>query len=474
MSTRPVLSRRGGRGIGRRRTAALAAVAVLAAACGAGAPAGSSPAASPTTAASGSVSSSTAAAGSVAAGSTAGGSTAAGSAGGTATSSPAAGGTSGAATADWAAVLARAKGQTVNWYMYGGDETLNRFVTGYVAQQLAADGVTLQQVRITDTAQALDKVLGEKQAGRTSGGSVDAIWVNGENFATGVQAGLWSCGWPRQLPNARYVDFADPAVANDFGVPVDGCEAAWQRADSALVYDSAALTAADVASVSSLFAWAKAHPGRLTYPALPDFTGSMAVRTVLYDTVGGPSALAGAFDETRYTAAAQRLWPRLRELAPSLWKGGATYPQSQDQVEKLYADGEISAYFTYGPGAVGEQVRKGQFPDTTREAVLSVGNIGNVSFLAVPAAAAHHDAALVLANVLQDPRTQLELYKAEGAYPAIDLDRLDAPTRAQFAAVPVPESVLPLDRLTAHTQPELASGYVTRIEKDWKTEVLQR
>jgi len=374
---------------------------------------------------------------------------------------------------DWSAVLAEANGQTVNWYMYGGDDVLNTFVTGYVADRLADAGVTLNQVKITDTADAVNKVIGEKQAGRTEGGSVDMIWINGVNFATGQQAKLWSCGWDRALPNSRFVDFANHAVANDFGVPVDGCEAVWQQANSALVYDSSALGTSDVASVTSLLAWAKAHPGRFTYPALPDFTGSMAVRTILYDTIGGPSRLAGAFDQTAYAPAATRLWTRLNAIEPTLWRGGRTYPQSQSAVEKLYADGETSAFFTYGPGSIGPNVDKHLFPATTREAVLSVGNIANESFVAIPANAAHRAGASVLANILQDPQTQLALYRAESIYPGIDLAKTDAATQRQFAGVPLSPSVLPLADLTAHAVPELASGYVARIEKDWKTNVLQ-
>ena len=374
----------------------------------------------------------------------------------------------------WESVLAGAKGQTVHWYMYGGDATLNTFVTDYLTPRLKTLGVTLDPVKIDDTADAVNKVLGQKQAGRTSGGAVDAVWINGENFATGVQAKLWYCGWARSLPNSKYVDFTDPAVTSDFGVAVKGCESAWQSANSALVYDSTKLTASDVSSVTNLLAWAKANPGRFTYPALPDFTGSMAVRTLLYDTIGGPSSLAGSFDAAKYAPVATRLFDRLNALAPTLWRGGKTYPQSQDAVEKLYANGEISAYFTYGPGAVGDVVKQGRFPSTTREAVPSVGNIANISNIAIPADASHRDGALVLANLLQDPQTQLALYKAEGIYPAVDLTKTSAAVRGQFAAVPLSPSVLPLSALTANTQPELASGYVTRIEKDWKSEVLQR
>ena len=386
-------------------------------------------------------------------------------------SSPAAPSAS-AGTTDFAATLAAAKGQTVNWYMYGGDDTLNTFVNGYVKPKLAALGVTLNQVKITDTVTAVNKVLADKQAGTPS--SVDAIWINGENFATGKQADLWECGYPASLPNTKYVDLTQPAVANDFGLPVEGCESVWQQANSALVYDSSKLTAADVKSVTSLFAWAKAHPGQFTYPAPPDFTGSMAVRTFFYDTNGGAANFPGAFDKGKYSPAADKLWKRLNDLAPSLYKKGSTYPAAQTDVEKLFGNGEISAFLTYGPGAVGASVAKKTFPATTREAVLDVGNISNYSFLSIPKTSPHKAAAEVLANVLLDPASQLELYTKEGVFPAIDVAKTEPAVQAMFKGVSTSPSVLPLADLTAHAQPELASTYVTTIEKDWKTNVLQK
>lgn len=388
------------------------------------------------------------------------------------TGAPAAGQVSGATSGSFAVTLAAAKGQTVNWYMYGGDDTLNTFVNGFVKAKLAALGVTLNQVKITDTVTAVNKVLAEKQAGTPS--SVDAIWINGENFATGKQADLWECGYAQGLPNAKHVDFTKPAVANDFGLPVQGCESVWQQANSALVYDSKKLAAGDVKSVSALFAWAKAHPGQFTYPAPPDFTGSMAVRTFFYDTNGGPTGFAGAFDSAKYSPAATKLWQRLNDLAPSLYKKGKTYPAGQTDIEKLYANGELSAFLTYGPGAVSDAVKKGTYPASTRESVLDIGNISNYSFVSIPKSSPHKAAAEVLANVLLDPASQLQLYKAEGVFPGIDVAKTDPSTQAAFAAVSTSPSVLPLAELVTHAQPELASTYVTTIEKDWKTNVLQK
>ncbi len=121
---------------------------------------------------------------------------------------------------NWPAVLAQAHGQTVRWWMYGGDTRVNRYVDEMVRPAAAKLGVNLQRVPVTDTADAVQRVVAEQRAGRRGGGSVDLIWINGANFAQGAGAGLWLRDWAPRLPNARYVDWSDPTIANDFGVPV--------------------------------------------------------------------------------------------------------------------------------------------------------------------------------------------------------------------------------------------------------------
>ena len=59
---------------------------------------------------------------------------------------------------------------------------------------------------------------GEKESGVTDKGSVDLIWINGENFRTMKQAELVFCGYLESLPNNQLVDWENPAIANDFGV----------------------------------------------------------------------------------------------------------------------------------------------------------------------------------------------------------------------------------------------------------------
>lgn len=374
---------------------------------------------------------------------------------------------------DWASVEQAAAGQTVNWYMFGGSDPINEYVNGYVKEALAERDITLNQVRVTDTAEVVNRVLGEKQAGRDEG-TVDMIWINGENFKTGKQADLWYCGWADELPNAEFVDFDDPAVTTDFGEPVEDCEASWSRAQSLVVYDSAKLGEADVASLDALERWVSTNPGRFTYAAPPDFTGSMVVRTFLYDVAGGPDELLGKFDQAKYDELAPQLWKRLNDLEPSLYRAGETYPQGGPEVQQLYAQGEVDAYLAYGAGDLVQQVQDGVLPATTRTAVFDEGTIGNISFVTIPENAPNREAALVLANLLQSPEGQYQKQVVTGAYPGIDVATVPEDVRARFGAIPVAEADLPFAEQVENSQPELVAEWVTNLDEDWVTEVLQQ
>src|ERR687891_2463895 len=134
------------------------------------------------------------------------------------------------AGARWSEIVERAQGQTVRWWMFGGDERVNRYVDEVVAPTVERAGLKLERVPVTDTADAVQRVVAQRRAGQTSGGDVDLIWINGENFAAGKSAGLWLEDWVPRLPNARYLDLQDPTIARDFQVPVEGQEAPWSRA----------------------------------------------------------------------------------------------------------------------------------------------------------------------------------------------------------------------------------------------------
>ncbi|WP_026535816.1 ABC transporter substrate-binding protein, partial [Arthrobacter sp. H14] len=213
---------------------------------------------------------------------------------------------------DYADVLAEADGQTVDLWMYGGDQQGNKYVDDVLAPAAAQQGVELRRVPVADTADAVNRVLTELQAGRDDG-SVDLVWVNGANFGTGKQAGAWRCGWTNLLPNMEYTDPDDPLITHDFGIPVDGCEAPWHKAQFTYVYNSEAITDPPT-SLEGILEWAEENPGRFTYPAPPDFTGSVFLREVLLSTAGGAEKVPQEFSEEAFERFAPEAIQRLDRL----------------------------------------------------------------------------------------------------------------------------------------------------------------
>ncbi len=385
---------------------------------------------------------------------------------------PTGGGTS-AAAPSWDQVLADARGQQVSLWMWGGDAKGNAYVDTVLAPAAATLGVTLRRVPVADTADALTRILAEHQAGVTHGGAVDLVWVNGENFRTGQQAAVWACGWADQLPNARYLDPADPLLRSDFGTPVNGCESPWHKAQFVLAYNSAEVPDPPT-TIPGLLAWANAHPDRFTYPAPPDFTGSAFLREALYASVGGPSHVPATYSASAAAAVTPPLWQELKDVAPSLWHGGGTYPRDIDQLNSLYAGDQVSFTMTYGPATLDALVANGTFPASTKVLSLRGGTLGNASFLAIPADAAHAAGAKVVANLALSPAQQLA--KAEpnvwGQYTVLDMSRLPPDVATSFAALPSSSVVPPFSTLSRDAQPELAAAWVAPLDRGWRTAVL--
>lgn len=345
---------------------------------------------------------------------------------------------------DWDAVLAEADGQTVQLWMWGGDAVLNAYIENEVAPRVAEFGVTLEQVRLDDTADGIARIVSETEAG-TDDGAVDLLWVNGKNFAQGKEAGLWAPDWVSGLPNAALLDPDDATVFNDFGVPTDGQEAPWSRAAFTFAYDSSRLTDPPT-TFDELAAWIDENPGRFTYPAPPDFTGSAFVRQAV-QAMGEDEA----FD-------------MFSGVSENLWSEGSAYPKDETELNTLFANGEVDLAMSYNPNFVQVNVEQGLFTDTTRPFVFDQGTLQNVSFLAMPANAGSSAGAMVVMNEMLSPELQ-----------ALKLDQVGVPSVVDLPDDVIAEQIEETPfRLTDFGTPlvELPAADVPVIDERWLAEVL--
>lgn len=376
---------------------------------------------------------------------------------------------------NWDEVLAAAEGTTVNWFMWGGSENINNHVNEKIGGPLKElYGVTLNQVPLDDTADAVNKVLNEKAAGQNSGGSIDAIWINGENFRTLKEAGLLYPSFTELLPNSQVVDWGNPAINRDFGVAVDGQESPWASFQLVMEHNSANVETPPQ-SFEELRDWVKENPGSFTYPSLPNHVGGAFVRQVFYWAAGSPDPFLEEFDQAVYDEYAPVVWDYLNEIEPHLWREGSTYPEL-GAMPDLLANQEIDFAMEYNSSRASNYIEEGLYPDTIRTYIFETGSLANVSYVAIPYNASNPAAAMVLTNYLVSPEYQIIMTNpAElGWKVAIDPTRLSDEEKAALDAVPNGVATLPADVLSAGALPEASASWVSVIEEGWIENVLQK
>jgi len=373
-----------------------------------------------------------------------------------------------ALAAEWDSILAEAKGQTVYWHAWGGDPKINDFITWIGEKASERYGVTLDHVKLASTADAVARVLAERQAGQTEGGAVDLIWINGENFAAMKAQGLLFGPFAEDLPNWPLVDVAGkPATVTDFTLPTEGYESPWAMAQLVFEYDTERLKTPPQ-TIDSILEWSKSNPGRLTYPQPPDYLGTTFLKQVLYGVMVDPSVLQSPVDDAAYAAQVAPLWTYLDALHPTLWREAKAFPQNEPALGQLLADGEIDISFAFNPGRASAEIAAGNLPDTVRTFVLKGGTIGNASFVAIPFNAAHRAGALVIANLILDPEVQARAQDPNilGFQTVLNLQALTPEDRARFDALELGLATLsPADLGPVLLEPH--ASWMTRIAQDW-------
>jgi len=370
---------------------------------------------------------------------------------------------------DWDAVLEQARGQTVYWNAWGGDPRTNDYIAWAGQQVQEQFGVTLEHVKLSDTATAVSTVISEKAAGQADGGSIDLIWINGANFASMKENNLLFGPWSEDIPNWALLDPEEnPALTEDFTVPVDGLEAPWSMARVVFYYDSARVSEPPETMLDFLD-WTQANPGRFTYPQPPDFLGTTFLKQALMELVSNRNPLYAPVSEGNYDAVTAPLWEYIEALTPGLWRQGQAYPQNGPAQRQLMADSEIDIAISFSPGEASAAIANAELPDTVRSMVLQGGTIGNASFLAIPFNANAKAGAMVVANYLMSVDAQLHKQDATvmGTPTVLSMGKLTPEDAARFAALDLGIATLsPADLGPALPEPH--PSWMELISADWE------
>ena len=364
----------------------------------------------------------------------------------------------------WSQIEAQARGQTVYFNAWGGSDAINSYIQWAAAEVLQRHGVKVEHVKVTDTADVVKRVRNEKAAGKADG-SVDMVWINGENFLAMKREGLLFGPFAEQLPSFAYVDVqGKPTTRIDFSEPVAGMEAPWGMAQLTFMADSKRVPKPPH-SLTELLAFAKANPGRVSYPRPPNFHGSTFVKQALVDLNKDRTALYQPVTQETLAKATAPLWAYLDALHPHLWRAGKQFPNTAAAMLQMMADGELLMALTFNPNEAANEIAAKRLPTSVMSYQFTSGTIGNTHFLAIPVNARAPAGAQVFINFLLGAQAQAR--KADiaiwGDPTVLAPGKLPAAQRAMFAAKPLPGQL----GTTAPAIAEPHGSWVDPIEKEW-------
>ncbi|MBC7438247.1 MAG: ABC transporter substrate-binding protein [Bdellovibrionales bacterium] len=365
----------------------------------------------------------------------------------------------------WAATLAKARGQRVFMNAWGGSERTNAYLQWAGAEVEKRFGVAVEHVKLTDTAEAVKRVRGEKAAGKLADGTVDVIWINGENFLTMKREALLFGPFAESLPAFQYVDVAGkPTTRMDFSEPVDGMEAPWGMAQFNFYADRKRVSNPP-RSMAALADFARANPGRVTYPRPPAFIGTTFLKQALVELNADRTALYKPVTPEALARAAAPLWSYLDALHPALWRAGKQFPQSPAAIRQMMADGELMIAMSFNPNEAANEIVAKRLPDSVYSFQPEAGAIGNTHFLAIPFNARAKEGAQVLIDFLLSPEAQAR--KADiavwGDPTVLALGKLPAAERARFNARPAAGQL----EVPAPVILEPHGSWVDPLEREW-------
>ncbi|ELY3086328.1 ABC transporter substrate-binding protein [Klebsiella aerogenes] len=360
---------------------------------------------------------------------------------------------------NWQSISQQARGQTVWFNAWGGAPAVNRYLDWVSAEVKRDYAVDLRIVHIADAADAVKRIQTEARAGRSRGGSIDLLWVNGENFRTLKQANLLRSGWAEKLPNWRYVDTRKP-VREDFSLATDGAESPWGGAQLTFIARRSQL-AEPPDSAQALLAFATAHPGSVTYPRPPDFTGTAFLEQLLVALTDRPEALRQPPEAASFAAVTAPLWAYLDRLHPQLWRQGRDFPLSPARMDAMLAQGTLQLSLTFNPLHAQQKAASGELPQDSYSFGFKQGMLGNVHFVAIPANARATAGAQVVANFLLSPQAQLRKADPQiwGDPSVLDPEKLNDAQRAALYAVQ-PKATPPM-------LAEPHAAWVDALEQEW-------
>ncbi len=330
--------------------------------------------------------------------------------------------------------LAFAEAGRIDWYT-DSDTNILDFWTNTVAPKFEAANPGLK-LNLVDAGDGMDAITSRALAALQTKTDPQAdVIEQGDPLSPkgAMEAGLY-VNMKGALSNWSKIN--PLAVQTEFGAPYRGSQVL-------LAFDGSKVKAEEAPKTfEDLVKWIKANPGQFIYNR-PDKGGSGGnfVRRVIHE-VNGRDPSKFTVDNFTPEYAEKMLapaWDLLKDLAPSLFEGGA-YTGGNTPSIQLLSQSAVTMIPAWSDMAL-QNITNGVLPETTGLVQLSdLAFCGGFAQSVVFANGANKDAALKLVDFVLSEEIQSAIIAELGGFPGVAWDYVSPELRAKYQSV-VPSSI---------------------------------
>ncbi len=370
---------------------------------------------------------------------------------------------------DWKDVLKEASGQTIYFHAWGGAKNINSYIKWASDEVKKKYDISVKHVKVSDTANVVAKILSEKNVKKNNNGTVDLVWINGENFSLmKTNDLLFNEKWIFSSPNSKFLDFSNnPSLLNDFGIPTDGMEMPWGVSQLNFYYDTKYIKSPPKSALE-LKNYIIRNKGRFTFPQPPDFVGTSFLKQILIELISDKNFLKSNYIANKHERELDPLWQWLEEVTPYLWRNGKNYPSNYLAMTELVAEREIDFGMAFNIAHASNSISEGKLSNSVRSYIHDKGTLANVHFLAIPYNSSNKAASRVFVDFLISPKAQIKKQNKDfwGDPSVISISKLSQKWRNRFSSLPRGVATLTNQDLKMKLE-EPHPSWVKIIEDKW-------
>jgi putative spermidine/putrescine transport system substrate-binding protein len=371
-------------------------------------------------------------------------------------------------TEQWNRLLDSSEGTIVNLLYYSKEEPVIEWLKNDFTKDLSIKyGIDLR-LQFMELSKIENLLLDSKS--NEENHDYDIVYISDDGFKALKENGLLYPDVLKKLPN-YYTNINHEAysVNYDEGIPVEFMEVPIFKNQLVFIHNEDIIYETP-STFDEFKELAVDNREKITYPHPSTEAGLAFILSAIASKVD-VEALNRASDnkEEIYDIVKPGL-DYLEDLDGYLYNAGESYPNSIEQMDELYVNGDLLFTMTMDFNKATEKIDEETFMRASNTFVIDDGTTGFIDYFAVPALADNKAGALVVINDIISGETQSNIYGnfEMNKLPIVDQNNMPNEALSHLKAVDIKYTSIRFDELSDYFVPEIRSDVREVIVELWR------